>query len=143
MPYEYLEEMAVADIAFHAWGRDVEEVFTSSVEATMNVMVEDLGSIRPVEMREVHLEQEGLDLLLFEFLQEFIYYKDSEKLMMLVDKISVIKNYDRFALKAVLKGERIDPQRHHTRADVKAVTLHRFHLVETDKGWDAMVILDI
>ena len=108
----------------------------------MNVMVEDIDSIRPIEMREVHLRQEELDLLLFEFLQELIYYKDSEKLIMLVDKISVIRD-DRFSLKAVLKGERIGPKRHQTRTDVKAVTLHRFHLVETDRGWDATVILDI
>jgi SHS2 domain-containing protein len=34
-------------------------------------------------------------------------------------------------------------QRHRLRMDVKAVTLHRFALKETDQGWEAFVILDI
>jgi SHS2 domain-containing protein len=46
-------------------------------------------------------------------------------------------------LDAVARGERIDPGRHHTRADVKAVTLHHFSLQQTSQGWQARVILDI
>jgi SHS2 domain-containing protein len=29
------------------------------------------------------------------------------------------------------------------RVDVKAVTLHRFSLTQSDRGWEAVVILDI
>jgi SHS2 domain-containing protein len=143
MPYEYLEEIAVADIAFHAWGHDMEEAFKSASQATMNVMVEELDAIRPMEVREIHLERQELDLLLFEFLQELIYFKDSEKLILMVDEISVSEGKNGFTVDATLKGERIDQERHHMRADVKAVTLHRFHFIKTDKGWDVMVVLDI
>jgi SHS2 domain-containing protein len=40
-------------------------------------------------------------------------------------------------------GEVLDPDRHHPRVDVKAVTLHHFRLEKTDCGWKASVILDI
>jgi SHS2 domain-containing protein len=35
------------------------------------------------------------------------------------------------------------PARHRARADVKAVTLHRFRLEKKNGGWEAFVILDI
>jgi SHS2 domain-containing protein len=40
-------------------------------------------------------------------------------------------------------GEKLDPDRHHPRVDVKAVTLHRFSLQQGEHGWEASVILDI
>jgi SHS2 domain-containing protein len=46
-------------------------------------------------------------------------------------------------LNAIALGEKLDPDRHPTRADVKAVTLHRFQLVRTDYGWETQIILDI
>ncbi len=78
MPYEYLEEIATADIAFRAWDPSLEGAFVAAADATMNVMVEDLASIRPVVEREIKIENESLETLLFDFLQEFIYYKDAE-----------------------------------------------------------------
>ena len=41
------------------------------------------------------------------------------------------------------RGERLDPARHQQRADVKAVTLHKFRLEQTTEGWEAQIILDI
>ncbi|RPJ05121.1 MAG: archease, partial [Deltaproteobacteria bacterium] len=29
MPFEFLEDIAIADIAFRAWGKDLEETFVS------------------------------------------------------------------------------------------------------------------
>ena len=47
------------------------------------------------------------------------------------------------ALHATAIGEQLDPQRHQMRVDVKAVTLHRFRVEQTEQGWEAFVILDI
>lgn len=73
MPYQFLEDIAIADIAFSAWGKDLEETFIAAADATMNVMVEDLDSIQPLEKREFRLQNEALDMLLFDLLQELIY----------------------------------------------------------------------
>jgi SHS2 domain-containing protein len=143
MPYEFLEDIATADIAFSAWGKDLEETFIAASDATVNVMVENLDSIQPLEKREFQLKNEKLDMLLFDLLQELIYYKDSEKLMLRVHQIQIKKEEGQYVLKAIALGERLDPNRHATRADVKAVTLHRFQLVKTDQGWKAQIILDI
>ena len=143
MPYEFLEDVATADIAFRAWGQDLEETFIAAAEATMNVMVEELDSIQPRERREFKLENEALDMLLFNFLQELIYYKDAEKLLLRVNQVEIKGKDQHRILEAMTVGEKLDPNRHHTRVDVKAVTLHRFHLEKTDQGWEVFVILDI
>ncbi|MFL9455429.1 archease [Tolypothrix bouteillei VB521301_2] len=88
MPYEFLEDIATADIAFRAWGKDLQEVFKGLVGDVNNRhMIEDLDSIERKETRTFHLEDDALDLLLFNFLQEFVYYKDSELLLLRAQQI--------------------------------------------------------
>ena len=143
MPYEFLEEVAIADIAFKAWSKDLQETFVAAADATMNVMVEQLDSIRPQEERRLKLENEALDMLLFDFLQELIYYKDAEELLLRVQQVRIEEREGRYLLQATFCGEKIAPDRHQLRVDVKAVTLHQFKLQNAERGWEAHVILDI
>ncbi len=143
MPYAYLDEIAIADVAFRATGKSEEEVFAAAADATVNVMVEDLDTIRDRTRIPLRLENDALDLLLFDFLNEFVYLKDARGLLMRVGAIHVGRRGSRFTLTGELYGEKLDPLRHPLRGDVKAVTLHRFDLHRTDDGWDATVVLDI
>ena len=143
MPYAFIEDMATADIAFHAWGQNLEETFISAVDATINVMVEELESIQPRERREFELMNETLDLLLFDLLQELIYFKDAEQLLLRLHQLQIVADRSPYILKAIALGEKLDSDRHRQRVDVKAVTLHRFLLEKTAGGWEATVILDI
>ena len=143
MPYTYIEEIAIADVAFRATGKTEEEVFAAAADATVNVMVEDLDTIRDRTLIPVQLENDALDLLLFDFLNEFVYLKDARGLLMRVGAIRVDRKDSRFTLNGELYGEELDPLRHPLRGDVKAVTLHRFELRRTDGGWEATVVLDV
>jgi SHS2 domain-containing protein len=143
MPYEFVDELTVADIAFRAWGHDAEETFVAAADAVMNAMVEDLETIQPQETRVLNVEHEALDLLLFNFLQELVYYKDAEQLLLRVQQLRIVDDGQPYTLHATAAGERIDPERHHMQVDVKAVTLHRFELTQTEAGWEARVVLDI
>ena len=143
MSYEFLEDVATADIAFHAWGKDLEELFIAAGDATLNVMIDNLDAIALTETRTFSLENDELDMLLFNFLQEFIYYKDSELLLLRAQQVEISEKDGVHQLSAVTKGEKLDSDRHQQRVDVKAVTLHQFQLEKTDDGWTAMVILDI
>jgi len=143
MPYEFVDELTVADLAFRAWGHDVEETFVAAADAVMNAMVEDLEAIQPQDTRILNIEHEALDLLLFNFLQELVYYKDAEQLLLRVQRLSIADDRQPYTLQATAVGERIDPNRHRMRVDVKAVTLHHFALTQTEVGWGATVILDI
>lgn len=144
MPYRFLEDIAIADVAFEAWGSSLEEMFVAAASATMRVMVEDLETIDRREQRTLHLEAEAVDLLLFQFLQELIFFKDAEQLLLPADSVAVQqRGEDDWELTAVVCGEVIDPKRHELLVDVKAVTLHRFQVEALESGWKASVILDI
>src|SRR5205809_7924436 len=126
MPYHYLEEIGTADIAFEATGRDLAELFRDAADATVNVMIDNLDAIEPRETRQVELSNDQIDMLLFDFLQELIYFKDAELLLLRGRATQIDLRDGIYLLKAKATGERLDPERHHQRADVKAVTLHGF-----------------
>ena len=143
MPYHYLEDVGTADIAFEATGRDLSELFTVAADAMTNVMIENLDAIQPRETRQFKLNNEKIDMLLFDFLQELIYLKDADRLLLRVRQAQIHTKDGHYYLEATVAGEPLDAARHHQRADVKAVTLHQFQVAETDGGWKATVILDI
>jgi len=143
MAYRYLEDFAIADIAFEATGRDLKELFSSAADATMNVMVENLDTIEEREERDIKLRSGEPDMLLFDLLQEVIYYKDAEQLLLRIKNMTITRLAGAYVLRAVGTGERLDPLRHEQRADVKAVTLHHFKVEKTGGLWKALVILDV
>lgn len=143
MPYQFLDEIAVADVEIRAWGQGLDEAFTAAAEATMQVMIENLDAIEPKQHRSIVLENDAPDMLLFDFLQELIYYKDSEQLLLRVSEIAIQKEQDGYRLQADAVGETLDPERHEQGVDVKAVTLHRFSLEQNENSWIANIILDI
>jgi len=146
MPYQYLEEIGTADIAFEATGGDLPELFKAAAEATTNVMIDNLRAIQRRETRQIELASDSIEMLLFDFLQELIYFKDARRLLFRVCVVQIDQREDRWLLKATLAGEQLDPTRHEQRADVKAVTLHGFCLQESEPpqaGWRARVLLDI
>jgi len=130
-------------VAFEAWGDTPEETFVSAGDATMNVMVDALDSITPRESRTIVLSSDALDMLLFDLLQELIYYKDAEQLLLRLHSLSIEDLEGSYKLLAEARGEKIDRERHPLNVDVKAVTLHRFAVERTPTGWRAAVILDI
>jgi len=142
MPFEFHDEIATADVAFEAWGQTIEEMFISAAEATMNVMVADLEKIERRKSREIEISSEAVDMLLFNLLQEIIFLKDAEQLLLRIESVEI--GYDGlYFVKAICWGEQIDPGKHELIVDVKAVTLHMFKVEQTPRGWDAFIILDI
>ena len=177
MSYQFREH--TADIAFEAFGRDLPELFTSAANAVLATLVYNPGSVRPRERRIVRLENADLEYLLYDFLEELIYLKDTEGLLLKIDRIEIeeaadeaestgdraysdaaedrIEERDRafgasggdpgdsdyWRLVAELTGEVLDATVHEQRADIKAVTFHRFQLERLESGWQCYVILDV
>jgi SHS2 domain-containing protein len=143
MPYRYLEEIGTADIAFEATGRDLPELFSDAADATTNVMIDNIEAIQPRETRQIELSNDKLDMLLFDLLQELIFFKDAERLLLRMRKMQITERDENYFMKATAEGEPLNAERHHQRADVKAVTLHDFSVEQTEGGWRARVLLDI
>jgi len=143
MPYEYLEDFGTADIAFEAIGRDLAELFRDAADATTNVMIDNIEAIQPGKTHKIELSNEKLDMLLFDLLQELIFLKDAKRLLLRLREVQVAEKHRSYFVKATAEGEPLDAERHHQRADVKAVTLHDFSVERTEGGWKARVLLDI
>jgi len=143
MPFEFFENAYTADIGFRAWGESREEMFSAAADATMNVMVEDLEQIKDRIRRSVAMVAESVEMLLFDFLQELIFYKDAEQLLLRVPEITIREQGDDVSLTAMACGEKLDAARHDLIVDVKAVTMHHYEVQDTGAGWQAVVVLDI
>jgi SHS2 domain-containing protein len=143
MPYRFLEEIATADVALEAWGASMGETFIAAADAAVNVMVQDLATISPQTRRQFRLENTELDMLLFALLEELIFLKDAEQLLLRVSDVHIQQSATGWQLDALAAGEKIDPGKHPLVVDVKAVTLHRFALEQVPEGWRALIILDI
>jgi SHS2 domain-containing protein len=143
MPFEYLEDGVTSDVTFRASGRDLDELFRAAAEATAQVMVGSLDSIRTPVARTLRLNANALDLLLFRFLNEQIFYKDADNLLLRPHTVQVEKVSNGYVLQAELRGEPIDRERHELLADVKAVTLHGLCVERVNSVWRAQVTLDV
>lgn len=143
MCYTYRDDIALADVAFDAWGQTLEETIIASADALMNVMVENLDTIRESVRRNLMVESDTTEMLLFRLLEELVYLKDTDSVFLRLSEVTLSKVNDRFLLEASAYGEEIDPHRHDLNVDVKAVTYHRFKVEQTPQGWKATVVLDV
>ncbi len=143
MPFRYLADLATADAAFEAYGETMEEMFIAAAEATLGVMIEDPGSFACSEEISFQLDEDNLELLLFEFLQELIYRKDANRVLLSVNDVSVSSGPSGFAMNAKAWCIPLDQVCHLLTIDVKAVTLHKFAVEHIGGQWKATVVLDV
>lgn len=146
MPYRFVDDLTVADVAFEAQGATLEELFTAAWQATLRVMIENPSALVGVESRAIALEEQSLDLLLYNFLQELIYYKDAEGLLLRIEECRIHweeGSGSSAGLEARASGQAVDPKFHRLGTDVKAVTFYNFSLTRDRRGWKATVVLDV
>ena len=134
----------MADVAFEARGKTLEEMFESAASAMMATQVNDLSKIQPKKEVKFAVKATDEEKLLHNFLQELIFLKDT-KLMLFVSyklKIEKAKNGN-CTLTAKCKGEKLDMKKHELLVDVKAVSWHMYKVEKIKNGWKALVILDV
>jgi SHS2 domain-containing protein len=143
MSYRYLEDVAIADVAFEARGKTLVELFSNAALAVTNTMVYDVSSVNQRVERIFELEAGDPEMLLYRFLQELVFYKDAELLLFSRYDLEINREIGKWRLKATVRGEELSREKHELGADVKAVSLHRFNVQKTMQGWKADVILDV
>ncbi len=139
--YKLLPDIAIADVAFDAYGKTLNELFEAAAKATFDVMA-DTTTITPKITKEISLSGDTIENLLYDFLSEIIFLKDTNSLIF--SEVSVeIKQNKKYLLTAVIKGDRINPEQQKLGNDVKAVTMHMFEIKKEKEGYRARVVLDI
>ena len=142
MPYMILNEEATADIAFVVQEKSMKNIFRTSAMALFNTLADPKSVGKKIE-KEIYLEEANPGNLLVKFLEEIVYLKDAENMVFSSVDIDFAKG-EKNMLNARVFGESINPKKHKLKLDVKAVTLHMFHLKQKkDKSWEAKFVLDI
>jgi len=141
MTFRYIEDVALADIAFEATGISLGEMFKSAAEATFDIMVK--GKVEKKEERRIELESEKIDLLMFDWIDELIFLKDTEHLVFTDFDVDVTKDGDKYRLHAKAYGDNIDYGKYDLMTDVKAITMHLFEVKKEGNRWTARIVLDI
>jgi len=138
MKFKYLEDVAIADIAFEAYGKTLNEVFENSAYAFFD-MTCNPKTIKSKIKKIIILQDKDEKKLLYSFLSELVFLKDSKQLIFNKVKI-VIKNNK---LKATLYGDKIDYEKQELRNDIKAITFHMFNLEKNKNNYKSRVVVDI
>ena len=139
--YKFLEDIAIADIAYEAYGKDLKELFENAAMAIFELSAE-IKTVEAKEKIEFELVNEKIDNLLYDFLSEILFLKDSKYMVFRKVKVE-IKEGKPNKLKAVLEGDTINPQKQHLENDMKAVTMHMFELKKGKDGYTARIVVDI
>ena len=139
--YKFLEDVAIADIAYEAYGKDLNEMFENAAFAIFELSA-NLKTVEAKEKLEINLENEKIENLLYDFLSEILFLKDSKYMVFKKVKIN-IKDGEKYQLKAVLEGDTINPEKQKLENDIKAVTMHMFKIEKEQNSWKATVVLDI
>jgi SHS2 domain-containing protein len=143
MEHEILEGISRADIAFRVRGKTPEELFSAGARALVAIMLQDPQTVRPTIPISFTCHSSEIDLLYFDFLSELIYFKDSEKLLLVTDRLVISSTPDGFTLSCSLLGDTIDRARHVFIVDIKAVTLHNLVVEHDDVTWTATAVVDV
>lgn len=138
MTYELLDH--TADVKFRASGESLEEGFREAVAAFSEIVRQD-REIEDTSTREVMVESENLEALLFDFLDRLIYVQDADGYLVLgAENLDIEETSDGYLLTAVLLVTEI--RRGMGLLDIKGPTYNDMKVEEND-GWVLESVLDI
>lgn len=139
--FEFVEG-ATSDLSFVASGDTLNEVFSAAGQALLAATVEEPQTVVARERRSLKLEEPDLELLLVRFLNELVFLRDAELLLLRPEHVEIELN-ERASLRGELSGEPIDHSRHRMASEVKAATAHGLRVSKSSDGWTATATLDV
>jgi SHS2 domain-containing protein len=124
--YEYFE--ATADIGLKAYGNDIEEAFENAGLAIFNI-ISDTSDIEPKNEIRFEVTSEDEVSLLYDYLEELLFFHEVEFMLFSEFHVEIDEG---FRLKAAIRGEAIDWDRHERKTEIKAITFHEMRVEKSD-----------
>ncbi len=138
--FEYIDH--TADIGIRAFGQSLEDAFSNAAKAMFLLMAKD-NNIDVVESRDIELESDDIIFLFKKWLEELLYFFESEKLVFSKFELKIKVSDGLYRLKATVYGEKYNPHKHGSGVEIKAVTYHMMDVGKSEDGYYAQVIFDI
>ncbi|BAA30646.1 archease [Pyrococcus horikoshii] len=132
-----------ADIGIRGYGDSLEEAFEAVAIALFDVMV-NVNKVEKKEVREIEVEAEDLEALLYSFLEELLVIHDIEGLVFRDFEVKIERVNGKYRLRAKAYGEKLDLKKHEPKEEVKAITYHDMKIERLPNGkWMAQLVPDI
>lgn len=137
--FEFVD-ITTADVAFVAYGKTLNELFSNAALAFFEVMI-NTRQIKPKVTKNVKVSGDDLESLMFNWLNALLVYVDGHNIAF--SKFNVSVDEKKLKLVGECVGEKIDNKRHETRTAIKAATYHKLEVKKENDCWKAKVIVDI
>ena len=121
-------------------------VHTADNEGCPNAVMEAMADPTTVGATWEHcVEHVEADLaeLLFDWLSDFVYWKDAAGVVFSRASLSLTREGGQWTLAGTLIGEPVNQTTQVLRNDVKGVTKHLYRLHQDNRRWSVRVVLDV
>ena len=136
MKYKYLSH--TADAKFKAFGKDIDEVFVNSALAMFNILG-DTSKVKNKRKKKIEINSGNHEQLLYDFLEELLFLFETEKLFL--HDVKDLKINEDFSLNATIVGDNLG--NYDLNGDIKAITYNDMKISKTNKGYEAVVVVDV
>jgi SHS2 domain-containing protein len=127
-----------ADLGLEIWGDSRSELFAQAACALREVIVAD-APVSPRETQQIEVSGSDDAELLVAWLSELLFLFECRGFLPADCELVFGEGF----LRAQIKGEPFDPQRHPLEREVKAITHHQVLVEEKGGQWHARVYVDI
>lgn len=141
--FHYLDDVAIADLAFDASGDSLQELFQSATCAVIEALA-DPTTVGSTWRQTIERTAEDPAELLFDWLSDLVYWKDAAGVVFNRSDLTLTRQ-DRgyWKLTGLLYGEPVNGSVQTLRADVKGITKHLYEVKQEDMRWHARVVVDV
>ena len=135
--YHYIDH--TADLGIKVFGLTLAELFENAAFGLFD-NIANLEKVNPNSEFNVEVQATDREALLVNWLSELNYLFLTRKELFKCFQVNEINDEH---LTAIVKGEKLDLERHEIYTEVKAVTYHKLYVKETDQDWEAQIIFDL
>jgi len=141
VPYRLLDH--TADLALEVTAATLDTLFAEAAAALTDCLTE-IDRVEGRAERRFALAAGDLEALLVDWLSEVLYAFEVDRFLLREAAVTVeAEAAGGPRLRAVARGETLDPRRHAGRVSVKGITYHGLEVRATAEGWAARVVLDV
>jgi len=128
-----------ADLGVRIFGKSIKDLLENAGFAIYDLLT-DLEKVNERDTIQLAIEGDGLADLMINWLREILYLWNGREKLIRSFEIQEIENNH---IRARLKGETYDPDRHVIKMEIKAVTYHQAKVGRSRKGWWARIVFDV
>lgn len=135
-------DISTADIAISAYGKDINELFENAAIGMVSIIT-DVEKIKEKIKKDIKVEALDLESLMFNWLNELLFYLDAYSLIFSNFRIKIDKiENEKFILNAICLGDKINSKNYEIKTHIKAATYHQLK-IDKNEIWKANIIFDL